>query len=208
MGVQNSRRRSLVLGLVLLILVTLFTGLRYYKLTAMTISWPVFIIVPGLVLFMIMTALPRNATACLCVTAVFGATITMLGFILLYQSITRYFATWAYTWVLLFPTGTGLGFAISGLWTDSLGLLTTGIQWSAMGVVLFLVLGSFIDQYLPLPSSHSYINSLDPSFPSTSSLLFPFLLFLSSIYLIYLGIQIPKVNSPPRTTDFSLRMRT
>ena len=61
-----------------------------------------------------MFVLGKNGAA----LAVPGSIVTMVGMILFYQNVTGHWASWAYAWLLIFPTAVGLGIAIAGLWSD------------------------------------------------------------------------------------------
>ena len=47
--------------------------------------------------------------------AIPGAILAMIGFVLWYQASTGLYATWAYAWALVVPTGVGLGMLLYGL---------------------------------------------------------------------------------------------
>lgn len=65
--------------------------------------WPLIVIVPGFVLFALAAALGREARHLAVVGAIAGGT----GLILLGQSVTDYYQSWAYLWTLL-PVFAGL----------------------------------------------------------------------------------------------------
>ena len=98
-------------------------------------GWPFFIILPGVVLLglSLVPAPPRGigfATA--------GAIVTTVGTLLLYQSRSGHWESWAYAWALI-PLGTGVAMALYGLLARASGMVTSGLWMAAIATVLFVV---------------------------------------------------------------------
>jgi hypothetical protein len=98
-------------------------------------GWPFFIIIPGVVLLglSLVPAPPRGigfATA--------GAIVTTVGALLLYQSRSGHWESWAYAWALI-PLATGVAMALYGLLARTRGMVTSGLWMAAIAGVLFVV---------------------------------------------------------------------
>src|SRR4030042_4003625 len=59
--------------------------------------WPLFIIVPGVVLFVLAMTMEGRAGEGLAIT---GGIVTMVGLLLFYQNATGHWTSWAYAWAL------------------------------------------------------------------------------------------------------------
>lgn len=97
-------------------------------------GWPFFIIVPGVVLLAasLVPAPPRGigfATA--------GAIVTTVGTLLLYQSRTGHWESWAYAWALI-PLAAGVATLAYGLLARERGMVTTGTTMAIVAAALFL----------------------------------------------------------------------
>ncbi len=103
-------------------------------------GWPIFVIVPGIVL--IGVGGTAHEMGGLCVP---GAVVTMAGLVLFVQNIFDLFATWSYVWALVVPGGVGLGMWLQGLVIESPGLRTTGARTLGSGFILFLLIAVFFE---------------------------------------------------------------
>ena len=98
-------------------------------------GWPLFIIVPGLVLLgaSLLPARPHGigfATA--------GAIVTTVGLILLYQWRTDHWESWAYAWALL-PGAAGLAQVAYGLYAEQRAMVNRGLWMTGIAGALFVV---------------------------------------------------------------------
>ncbi len=134
----------MVIGLILVGLGVLFLASRIFDFSLIGMVWPLFIIVPGALFFVGMLMGGKAAGP----LAVPGSIVTMTGLILMYQSIFNVFETWAYVWSLIFPTAVGLGLIISGTWSGDSKLVQTGIRWTTVGLIIFLIMGAFFELLL------------------------------------------------------------
>jgi len=157
---KNQRRTNQMLGLLLVILGALFMVGRVFNVPLGQYLWPFILIIPGLLFFAGMIAGGKAAGP----LAVPGSIVTMTGLILLYQSITGAWASWAYIWSLIFPTSIGVGLIISGLWSDTPVLVKNGTRWATVGMIIFLITGAFFELLLNISGTR------------VSSLLWPALL--------------------------------
>lgn len=106
------------------------------------ILWPLRIVVPGLALFLAAQFLDEEIGAALSIA---GATTAMSGTILLGQSLTDLWASWAYVWTLLFPTAVGLGMLAYGGVDGNPALRRAGWHLTGIGLALFLVFTTFFE---------------------------------------------------------------
>jgi hypothetical protein len=141
---ENAVRTALGVGLVAiggLFLVQEFTGLDVWHW-----SWPLFIIVPGLLLFGGFILGGRAASG----LAIPASIVTTAGFLLLIQNTFNLWHTWAYTWALIFPTAVGIGLWLQGVWSDQPKAQRTGRRMAEIGLVIFLSFAAFFELVLNL----------------------------------------------------------
>ncbi|HYK95078.1 MAG TPA: hypothetical protein VE011_04300 [Candidatus Dormibacteraeota bacterium] len=95
--------------------------------------WPFLVIVPGVVLLgaSLVPAPPRGIGF-----AIAGAVVTTVGGLLLYQSQTAHWESWAYAWALL-PLAAGLALVVYGRLAHAAGLVRSGLWLGAAAASLF-----------------------------------------------------------------------
>ena len=165
---QSGGRMTALLGLVLVGLGALFLLGQFFNFNFWGLLWPFFVIVPGLALFagMVLGGKPAGPLA------VPGSIVTGVGLLLLYQTVTNHWESWAYAWALIFPTAVGVGLVINGLWSDVPHLVNTGRRWATVGMMLFAVGGLFFEVLLNISNS------------ALGGLLWPALMIVFGAYLI------------------------
>jgi cell wall-active antibiotic response 4TMS protein YvqF len=140
---QRSVTAPAVLGLLLIAVGAVFVIARTlgWDLSESISSWgwPLFIIVPGLVLLAMSLAPARPAGIGF---AIAGAVVTTVGSILLYQSRTGDWETWAYAWALI-PLAAGGALLLYGLFAQSPSMVRSGSWMAGIGAVLF-ALGAWV----------------------------------------------------------------
>jgi hypothetical protein len=104
--------------------------------------WPFFVIVPGVLLFWFALSLKGAESDGL---AIFASIVTMTGLVLLFQTITGLWATWAYAWALIAPTSVGLGMTLYGRLKGRTKWMTEGWDVTKVGIGLFLGFGAFFE---------------------------------------------------------------
>ena len=104
--------------------------------------WPLRIIVPGVVLLCGTLFMDKEIGAALSIVS--NITI-MSGLILLVHVLTGYWATWPYSWTLLFPTSIGLGLFAYGLAKSKQDLHYVGSSLTKLGLALFMVFTVFFE---------------------------------------------------------------
>jgi hypothetical protein len=96
-------------------------------------GWPLFIIVPGFVLLAVslVPAPPQGIGF-----AIAGAIVTTVGSLLLYQSRTGHWESWAYAWALI-PMAAGAALVLYGLYARSSSMVRGGTWMAGIAAVLF-----------------------------------------------------------------------
>jgi hypothetical protein len=117
------------------------------------VGWPLFVIVPGVVLLVI-GLLGRGAAG----MTIGGCAVTAVGLLLLYQNASDHWESWAYAWALVGPGAFGLGLTVAGLRSGDAGMVRNG-TWQglaglgifAAGLVFFEGIIGISGRRLPLP---------------------------------------------------------
>ncbi|MBN1965662.1 MAG: hypothetical protein JW910_13510 [Anaerolineae bacterium] len=135
---QNSGR--MLAAFVLIGLGVLFLLGQFVDLSAIWTMWPFFVILPGAAFLFFAFTGGRDAAA----LAIPGAIVTGTGLILLFQSITDKWDSWAYVWTL-YPVFLGLGLMFMGRRTGSSGTTSTGRTFVVLGLGGFLLFGAFFE---------------------------------------------------------------
>ena len=148
----SSRRGGVVVGLVLIVIGGLFLAERQFGFQVGRFGWPLFVIVPGILLLAGSLAADVREGSGL---AVAGGITTMVGLVLAVQNATGLWATWAYAWALVGPGGTGLGLTFYGLLRRQPDLVTSGVRSLGVGLALFRHSASFSRASSACPASHS-----------------------------------------------------
>ncbi len=150
------RRVMLAIGLVLVAVGAGFLLARQLEIDLRDAGWPMFVIVPGLVLFVVAFVVGGRAGTGF---AVAGAVVTVTGLILAVQNATGLWATWAYAWALVAPGGVGLGLFVYGTLTGQRDLALPGGSALLVGLALFIGFAFFFESVIGL--SGDRIEGLD-----------------------------------------------
>jgi membrane-associated HD superfamily phosphohydrolase len=129
---------------------TLFACLhrRIFIIKAVTQSrLPFFIVVPGVVFFVLALTIGGGAGEGL---AVFGSIVTMTGLLLFYQNSSNHFESWAYAWALVAPASIGIGQIIYGIVKKQDHIVKTGRNLAAIGAGIFLAGAIFFELVIGL----------------------------------------------------------
>lgn len=151
---DTNRLRSLgvlAAGVGLILVGALFLLGQIFHFNVGANLWPFFIIVPGLLFFLGMALVGKGGGP----LAVPGSVITMVGMLLLYQSFTDHWSSWAYAWALVAPTSVGIGIAIAGLWGNDPKAVRAGTNMAVVGLVLFVIFGVFFELILNISGLRS-----------------------------------------------------
>ena len=135
---QRSMAGPAVIGLILVAIGVASLAIREYDVNFLphlgAWGWPLFVIVPGLVLLGIGVLMPRPQGAAV---AVVGTVVTTVGGLLLYQSQSGHWESWAYAWALL-PAAVGVALVGYGLYAADRRMRITGIWLAAIAGAVFL----------------------------------------------------------------------
>lgn len=149
-----------LIGLGLLFLSTVIFGYSIFDL------WPFFIIVPGVVMFLL--AQRGNGPSGL---AVPGAITAGTGFILLYQYMTGHWESWAYAWAL-YPVFTGIGLSVVAERSQNETMMNSVKASMRWGMIAFALGWAFFEGII--------FNS-----GGFNSLIVPLILILSGVGMLY-----------------------
>jgi hypothetical protein len=129
----SPQRGGLVIGLGL---VLLGGGALLVQASGIAIGWPIWVIVPGLLLLLGSFVVGGSGGSGM---AAVGGIVMMTGVVLAIQEEYDLYQTWAYAWALVAPGGVGLGLAVYGLFTGRADDLRGGLGALLAGIVIFLV---------------------------------------------------------------------
>jgi hypothetical protein len=132
------RRGMIALGAVLVVLGVVALAGRSLGIDFLGLGWPLFVIVPGVLLMVVAVSTGGAAGTAV---AVPGGIVLMTGLVLAVQNATDLWATWAYAWALVAPGGVGLGLLVYGLATGQRDIVRAGLPVLGTGLALFLVFG-------------------------------------------------------------------
>ncbi len=132
---QSTAGRTIV-GVLLILLGIVFLITQFFEIDIIGLLWPLFIIVPGAVAYIVSLTLPEEPGKG--VNAL-GSIITMVGLLLLYQNTTGHFESWAYAWALVAPTSIGVGWMGYGLVKGNSDLMKEGTRIAGTGLGMFLI---------------------------------------------------------------------
>ena len=139
---DGSRRGSLVMGLLLVLLGISFLASELFKFDVDRYGWPIIVIAPGVVLLAVGLAIPHEGGLG---AAIPGGIITAVGLILAAQNATDTYASWAYAWALVAPGSVGVTLTVYGLLHRRWDLLDAGLRTAATGIGLFIGFGLFFE---------------------------------------------------------------
>ena len=153
-GMRRGSGSAAVLGALLVLLGLFFLAGQYLNLDIGRYGWPVYVIGPGLAL-VILGLTQRHGSG----LTIAGSIVTITGFILLFQTITDAWASWAYAWALVGPGGSGVGMLLYGTRAQNAAMARAGLTQIAVALAIFAVGFVFFEgllgisgNRLPLPN--------------------------------------------------------
>jgi hypothetical protein len=126
-------------GIVLIGIGLLFLLGQVFNVSILGTLWPFFIIGPGAA-FLYFAQKDKKASG----LAVPGSMITGTGLILLYQSLTGHWASWAYIWAL-YPVFLGLALRFMGRQTGDTQMARNGDGFVTWGGLAFIVMAALFE---------------------------------------------------------------
>jgi len=155
-GPARTNRVGIIVGAILIVVGLLFLAERLFDIDLGQYCWPLFVILPGVLLFLVsLVAPPREGVG----LAVAGAITTVVGLILAFQNATDLWATWAYVWPLVAPGGSGLGMALYGLIRGQPDFVGLGTRQLGAGLALFVGFGLFFEGVIGLSGDPFLVGS-------------------------------------------------
>jgi hypothetical protein len=149
---RDREHGGLALGVLLIVLGVLFLAGEQFHVDWSRYGWPMFVIVPGLVLLVLGLAVPNEAGLGM---AIPGGIIATVGLILAFQDSTGAYASWSYAWALVAPGSVGVSLFLYGLLHRRLDLLDAGLRTAAVGLGLFVGFGLFFENVIGIDESGS-----------------------------------------------------
>ncbi len=174
---MERRAGSTGLGVILIAIGLLFLLGQVMGVEVSRSGWPFFVIVPGLVLLAYGVLEARTRAGGL---AIPGMIVTTVGLLLLYQSTTGHWESWAYAWALVAPTSVGLAIALLGIVNGNVRQARGGVWTAGAGLVLFLAFAAFFEGVLHLSGR---------DFGLVGSVGFPLMLILLGLLLLVARIM-------------------
>jgi hypothetical protein len=139
------RRGTILLGLALVVLGGLALLGRVIQIDLLGLGWPIFVLAPGIVMFIAGVAIGGRAGLGL---AIPGGIVSMAGTVLAVQAATGLYGTWAYAWALVAPGGVGLALVLYGVLTRQADIARGGLPVLLTGIGLFVGFGLFFEGVL------------------------------------------------------------
>jgi hypothetical protein len=149
-------RSGVIVGGILIVLGAIFFAERAFGINLGRFGWPLFVVVPGVLMMAASLAVSSREGSGL---AVAGAITTVVGSILAFQNATGLWATWAYTWALVGPGGTGVGLIYFGLLKGFPDLVSIGIRSLGASLALFAAFGLFFEGIIGLSGEPFLVGS-------------------------------------------------
>jgi hypothetical protein len=137
---QEARWGAATVGILLIGIGVAFLALQQLSASWNGVAWPLFVIVPGVVLLLIGLAIPHEAGLGL---AIPGGMATAVGLVLAYQQYYDAWASWFFAWALVAPGAVGVTMTLFSLLHRRWDMLEAGLIAAAAGLGLFTVLGLF-----------------------------------------------------------------
>jgi hypothetical protein len=150
-GDWGRQRGPLVIGVFLVLLGVFILAGEQLNLNFDRYGWPMYVIVPGLLLLVVGLAVPHESGLG---AAIPGGILTTVGLVLALQNATDTYASWAYAWALVAPGSVGVTLALFGLLHRRWNLLNDGLRTAAVGLVLFVGFGLFFEFVLGVDDLH------------------------------------------------------
>jgi hypothetical protein len=164
MQTNRSNAGSLVAGAILIVFGLLALAGQLFRIINWGFVWPFTIIGFGALFFLAMVASGKQAAA----LAVPGSIISGIGLVLLFQNITGHWESMSYFWALIILF-VGFGIYIMGWYGGDANQKRSGFRVMKVGFILFIIFGAFFETI----------------FSGFGNLVFPVLLILLGIYLVF-----------------------
>ena len=131
----GTNRGALLLGGAMLLIGILLLLGELFQISFGHLLWPLFIIVPGVVVFLSSFSMGKGGDA----IAIVGGILTSVGVVLFLQNMTGFWASWAYAWSLIAPTSIGVSQMIYGAIKKRESQVKNGWEITKVGLIIFAV---------------------------------------------------------------------
>ena len=183
---------SVIAGAALIVLGGLFLISQFLNVSIWRFLWPLFVLLPGIGMFAAVYGGGKQTAG----MAIPASIVSMVGLILLFQSITDHWESWAYAWVLIFPIAVGLGIYISGARAEDDDTMQRGKKMLRTGVIIFVLLAVFFETIFAAGGS------------LFGRIFWPVAIILLGVYLILRqgGVFTGKSSTPKTTEDVKVEV--
>lgn len=147
---RDGRRGMLAVGIMLIALGCLFLVTEQLNINWGN-RWPLYVIVPGVVLLLTGLAIPHEAGLGM---AIPGGIIATVGLVLAFQDYYDAYSSWAYVWPLVAPGSVGVTLLLYGVLHRRMDLLDAGLRTAATGLGLFVGFGLFFEYVIGIDSGN------------------------------------------------------
>lgn len=167
----NRRPVETFVGVGLVVVGALFLAAQSIGLALGQYAWPLFVIAPGLLFFVLMGYFGREAGF----LAIPGSIVTASGALLFVTNLFDVWSVWSYAWTLVTPFSVGVGLWIWGAYAHNPELRRAGGIVMTVGLVLFAAFGFFFEVVLGIGALHAI---------GLSRVVFPAVLVLLGLWLV------------------------
>jgi len=133
---NTSDRGPMLFGAGLLFMGVILLAGRLLNIPFGDFLWPFIFIVPGALVFLSALSSENSSGEGL---SILGGILSMLGFVFLMQTITGFWASWAYIWALVAPTSIGLSQMVYGNLKKRDTIAVSGLRLTKIGLSIFAV---------------------------------------------------------------------
>jgi hypothetical protein len=130
--------------------------------------WPVILIAIGGLFFVAMFAGGKSLAG----LAIPGSIVGVLGLMMLVQSLTSHWESWAYSWTVILIS-VGLGIFLMGVYAGDEPRRQAGLRVMRVGAIMFVIFGGFFELIFSAFQPHGI-----------QRYIFPILLVLLGVYLV------------------------
>jgi len=131
---NTSDRGPMLFGAGLLFMGFILLAGRLLNIPFGNFLWPFIFIVPGALVFLFALSSENSSGEGL---SILGGILSMLGFVFLMQTITGFWASWAYIWALVAPTSIGLSQMVYGNLKKRDTIAASGLRLTKIGLSIF-----------------------------------------------------------------------
>ncbi len=133
---STSDRGPMLFGAGLLFMGFILLAGRLLNIPFGDFLWPFIFIIPGALVFLSALSSENSSGEGL---SILGGILSMLGFVFLMQTITGFWASWAYIWALVAPTSIGLSQMVYGNLKHRDAITASGWRLTKVGLSIFVV---------------------------------------------------------------------